>query len=80
MKLTNKLIPKKIYYARPNTSTMLFKNKYFLFLKINCICIKHTKKNEIIDIIECTYIGNIVDILLCGNLHHCYCILPHTYI
>ena len=26
------------------------------------------------------YIGNIVDILLCGNLHHYYCILPYLYI
>jgi len=25
-------------------------------------------------------IGNIVYILLCGNLHHCYSILPYTYI
>jgi len=25
-------------------------------------------------------IGNIVYILLCGNLHHCYCILPYIYI
>jgi len=25
-------------------------------------------------------IGNIIYILLCGNLHHCYCILPYTYI
>jgi hypothetical protein len=24
-------------------------------------------------------IENIVDILLCGNLHHCYCILPYVY-
>ena len=31
-------------------------------------------------IIECTYIENIVVILLCGNLHHYYCILPYTYI
>jgi hypothetical protein len=28
---------KKKYYARPNMSAILFKNKYFLFLKINCI-------------------------------------------
>jgi len=25
-------------------------------------------------------IGNIVYILLCGNLHNCYCILPYTHI
>jgi len=25
-------------------------------------------------------IRNIVYILLCGNLYHCYCILPYTYI
>jgi hypothetical protein len=34
---------KKKNYARPNTSAILFKNKYFLFLKINFICIKHKK-------------------------------------
>jgi len=31
-------------------------------------------------IIECNYIGNIVDIFLWGNLHHYYCILPYIYI
>ena len=31
-------------------------------------------------IIECTYIGNIIGILLICNLHHYYCILPYTYI
>jgi hypothetical protein len=43
MKLTNKLIQKKNNYVRPNTSAILFKNKYFLFLKINFICIKQKK-------------------------------------
>jgi len=43
MKLTNKLIQKKNNYVRPNTSAVLFKNKYFLFLKINFICIKQKK-------------------------------------
>jgi hypothetical protein len=27
-------------------SAILFKNKYFLFLKINCIWIKHKKKKD----------------------------------
>jgi len=31
-------------------------------------------------IIECNYIGNIVVIFLCGNLHLYYCILPYSYI
>jgi len=37
-------------------------------------------KNLLTFIIECTYIGNIVDILLCGNLHYYYCMLPYIYI
>ena len=31
-------------------------------------------------IIECNYIGNIVVIFLCGNLHLYYCLLPYSYI
>ena len=30
-------------------------------------------------IIEYTYIGNIIGLLLCCNLHHYYCILPYTH-
>jgi len=31
-------------------------------------------------VIECTYIENIIGILLCSILDHYYCILPYTYI
>ena len=45
---------------------------YFLGIEVQCTGLGL--------IIECNYIGNIVVIFLCGNLHHYYCILPYSYI
>ena len=46
MKLTNKLMHKKKYYARPNTSAISFKNKYFFIFKNKLHLYKTHKKKD----------------------------------
>jgi hypothetical protein len=46
MKLTNKLMHKKNIMQGQTHQQYHLKINIFLFLKINCICIKHTKKKD----------------------------------